>query len=175
MRPALAALALLLAPASAGAQSPPDIPLHGEVERQVTQTITTTVAGYGRAATDTEEFVLSVDPAAGRDQESRTATLYYATNRAVGSRVDIHVVADLDGLVLDVEPIDGSLVVDRVARAGAAGSPSRVTFSEPGTLPFVVGVGQVVARLGILYTVRALPGAGPSGPRTVVVTYTVSS
>lgn len=134
-----------------------------------------TIAGYARAETNATDLVLNVDPGSDMMEASHTATLSFATNYAVGQQVNVVVNGDLDGAVLEVVPVPGSLVVERMARTGSVGTTGAVSFTEPGSQPVITGLGQVVATMEVHYTLRALSSVTTPGPRSVTVTYTITS
>lgn len=140
---------------------------------QSTHSVSATIVGYGSAVSTIERFIVTMDSEGKGD--AVTAALDYATNRAVGQQVLVRIEGDFDGVVLDVEPVESSVLVERIARGGSSGTFVSSTLSSAGTVPVVVDVGQVVARVDVRYTVRALPGPPRPGPRTFTVTYTVTS
>jgi hypothetical protein len=147
----------------------------GHASARAVHSVALTIAGYARVEASETDVWLNLDPGAGVLEDTRTVRLSVATNLGVGQVVSVQVDGDLDGVRLDVVPVPGSLVVERVARAGSTGAAAAVSFTEPGSRPLITGVGQAVATMDVQYTVSALSNATPPGPRRVTLTYTITS
>jgi hypothetical protein len=147
--PAALAVLLLLGPAvptahaqAGGAEGQPEWPSEVIIDARTraAENVGVEIQGYARVAP--ERMTLSVAPEAAPSE----VVLSYATNRAVGQRL----VVTVSGLPADgslvIEPVEGGLTVEQVAKAGSPGVSEPLTISAPGTYVLLEGVGQVVAQ-----------------------------
>ncbi len=160
-------LVLLLAGA-ASAQSPD---LIASAEREASERVHLHIAGYARASTDQPVLAFSLSEEA--PEQRQTATVEYATNYARGQRLYVDVAGDFEGVLLQVRPVPGTLVVSQLARRGSAGVARSAVFEAPGARPILEDLGQVVARRTVEYVARLQPGARP-GDREIRLVYTVA-
>lgn len=95
----------------------------------------------------------------------RDLVLSYATNRAVGQQLVVTVSGLPPGAVLVIEPVAGSLDVERIARGGSPGTPVGATVPASGDYVLLEGVGQVVAHRAFRLTATAASATGSGAIR----------